>query len=174
MPRVPEAAGGPRFAVVARVPTVAEAELACAQLRAVGVAARLDNAQTVSVLPMHSFALGGVGVVVEAVDAARAREALGLAGPSEEFDGDAREGEQTEPGSALALKDGDDWMRRAALAAGIGSLLVPVVPTLYSIAVLLGHAGAPLSPRGRRHRAVAIGFNALAVVIMALALRACL
>lgn len=111
---------------------------------------------------MHSLALGGVGVVVAAQDAAQAREILGF--ESEE----ARPDEQTEPGSAIALQEPDAWMRRAAVAAGFGSLLIPILPTLYSLYLLGRHGGATLSGRGKRNRAIAIVFNTLALAIAGL------
>lgn len=151
-----------RFTVVATFATVAQAEMARGQLAAAGLTVRLDNAQTLGVLPMHSLALGGVGVVVAAQDAAQAREILGFE------DEEARPDEQTEPGSAIALQAPDAWMRRAAVAAGFGSLLVPVVPTLYSLYLLVRHGRAALSRRGKRDRAIAIVFNAVALVIAAL------
>lgn len=153
----------PRFESVATFATVGEAEMARGQLAAAGITVRLDNAQTLGVLPMHSMAIGGVVVVVAAQDAARAREILG-------FDGDdeARPDEQTEPGSALALQAPDAWMRRAAVAAGLGSVMIPVLPTLYSVYVLVRHGRGLMSPRGRRNRNIAVAFNAAAIVIMAL------
>ncbi len=153
----------PRFVSVGTFATVGEAEMARGQLAAAGIAVRLDNAQTLGVLPMHSMALGGVGVVVPAQDAAQAREILGY-----DANDEAGPDEQTEPGSALALQEPDAWMRRAAVAAGLGSVLIPVLPTLYSLHVLLRHGRGIMSARGRRNRGIAIVFNALALTIMAL------
>jgi hypothetical protein len=153
----------PGFVTIGSYATVGEAELIRGHLAAAGIAVRLDNAQTLSVLPMHSLALGGVGVVVPSQDAARAREIVGMAESDE-----GTQDEQTEPGSAIALQGPDAWMRRAAVAAGFGSLLVPVVPTLYSLYLLARHGRGLMSARGRRHRAIAGVFNAIAVVIAAL------
>ena len=150
-----------RFTVVGTFGSVAEAEMARGQLVAAGIAVRLDNAQTLGVLPMHSLALGGVGVVVATSDAGQAREILG-------FESEARPDEETEPGSAIALQAPDAWMRRAAVAAGFGSLLMPVVPTLYSVYLLGRHGRATLSRRGKRDRAIAVVFNGLALAIAGL------
>ncbi|MBK9752125.1 MAG: hypothetical protein IPO88_01235 [Nannocystis sp.] len=156
------------FVEVGNYSSVGEAELARGQLAAAGISVRLDNAQTLGVLPMHSLALGGVAVVVPADAAARAREILGL--------GDSDEGtqeEQTEPGSAIALQGPDAWMRRAAVAAGFGSLLLPVVPTLYSLYLLARYGRGLMSARGRRHRTIAVVFNAIAVAIVTLVATTC-
>lgn len=155
------------FVLIGSFPSVGEAELVRGQLAAAGISVRLDNAQTLGVLPMHALALGGVGVVVPAEAALRAREILGF------HDEEGLPDEQTEPGSALALVEPDTWMRRAAVAAAFGSLLVPVLPTLYSIYVLLRHRGRMLSPRGRRHRAIAVGFNAVAIALVAVFVATC-
>ena len=56
-------------------------------------------------------------------------------------------------------------MRRAAVAAAFGSLVIPVVPTLYSVYLLGRHGGAMMSARGKRNRAIAIVFNTLALAI---------
>ncbi len=151
-----------RFTVVATFASVAEAEMARGRLAASGMQVHLDNAQTLGVLPMHSLALGGVGVVVAAQDAAQAREILGF--ESEEGEPD----EQTEPGSAIALQAPDAWMRRAAVAGAFGSLLVPVVPTLYSMYLLGRYGRGNLSARGRRNRTIAIVCNTLALAIAGL------
>ncbi len=148
------------FVTIGSYPTVGEAELIRGHLAAAGISVRLANAQTLGVLPMHSLALGGVGVVVPSQDAARARESVGLAESDE-----CTQDEETEPGSAIALQGPDAWMRRAAVSAGFGSLLVPVVPTLYSLYLLVRHGRGLMSRRGRRHRTIAGVFNAIAVAI---------
>ena len=132
--------------LIGNFPSVGEAELVRGQLAAAGISVRLDNVQTLGVLPMHALALGGVGVVVPSEQATRAREILGV------HDEEGQPDEQTEPGSALALVEPDAWMRRAAVAAGFGSLLVPVLPTLYSLYLLVRYRGQLLSARGRRRR----------------------
>lgn len=148
----------PRFAVVGTFSSVAEAELARAQLTAAGLAVRVDNAQTISVLPMHSLAIG-VEVVVPTRDAARAREILGFRVKDED--------EQTEPGSAIALAEGDAWMRRAAAAAALGVFILPVLPTLYAVYVLGRYGRSAMSLRGRRYRTIAAGSSLLAVLVAA-------
>lgn len=160
--------------LIGNFPSVGEAELVRGQLAAAGISVRLDNVQTLGVLPMHALALGGVGVVVPSEQATRAREILGVQ------DEEGRPDEQTEPGSALALVEPDAWMRRAAVAAvaalaaaGFGSLLVPGLPTVYSLYLLVRHRGRTLSPRGRQHRTIAVVFNALTIVLVALLLATC-
>lgn len=148
----------PRFVVVGTFSSVAEAEMARGQLAAAGLEVRVDNAQTISVLPMHSLAIG-VEVVVPARDAARARDILGFRAEDQD--------EQTEPGSALVLHENDAWMRRAATAAALGVLLLPVLPTLYAVWLLGRHGRAPMSLRGRRYRTIASVASVLAVIFAA-------
>lgn len=142
--------------------SVPEGEMALSQLRAAGIAARLDNAQTVSVLPLHALALGGAKVMVATADGDRAREILGLlAEPSPS--------EDTEPEGTALLREGDAWMRRAAVAGGFGNFL-PVIATLYSIALLIRHGGRPMTRRGRTLRTLALVFDGFAVVVLGLIL----
>ncbi len=148
----------PQFSVVAVFSTVQEGEMACSQLRAAGIDARLDGAQTVSVLPLHSLAIGGVRLVVAAADGERAREVLGI---MEKGSPD----EETDPEGMTLLREGDAWMRRSAIAAGFGNV-VPVIMTVYSVAILIRHGGRAMTERGRGLRRLAIFFNALAVVIV--------
>ena len=150
-----------KFTVVGTFGSVAEAEMARGQLAAAGLEVRLDNAQTLGVLPMHSLAIGGVGVAVATRFAAQARAILG-------FEEDGRPEEETQPDSAIALQEPDAWMRRAAVAAGFGSLLIPVLPTLYSVYVLGKYGRGVMSPLGKRNRAIAIVFNGFAFVIVSL------
>lgn len=154
----------PPFTVVATFGAVEEAEMAGAQLREAGITARLDNAQTISVMPMYSGAIGGVRIAVATRDATRAREILGVMQDLVEHDSPS---EETEPGSALALREGDAWMRRAAVAGGL-QFILPVVMTLYSIGLLLLHAGKPMSARGRRLRGLAVLFDAIGVALLVL------
>lgn len=53
-----------------------EADALCAQLESNGIGACVPDANTVTVLPLHGAALGGIRVQVEASDLARARELL--------------------------------------------------------------------------------------------------
>ena len=151
-------ASQPRFVVVGTFSSVAEAEMARGQLAAAGLVVRVDNAQTISVLPMHCLAIG-VEVVVPAQDAARAREILGFEAGEQD--------EQTEPGSAIALHENDAWMRRAAAAAALGVLILPVLPTLYAVYLLARHGRSALSLRGRRYRTIASAASLLALIFAA-------
>lgn len=148
----------PHFTVVAVFGSVADGEMACSQLRAAGIEGRLDDAQTVSVLPLHSLAIGGIRLVVAAADGDRAREVLGVmekGAPDEE----------TEPEGTLLLREGDAWMRRAAIAGGFGNF-VPVIATAYSVGILIKYGGRAMTERGRRLRTLAIVFDVAAVLIM--------
>ena len=148
-----------KFTVVGTFGSVAEAEMARGQLAAAGLEVRLDNAQTLGVLPMHSLAIGGVGVAVVTRYAAQARAILG-------FEEDGRPEEETEPDSAVALQAPDAWMRRAAVTAVIGSAFI--LPALYSMYLLAKYGRGFMSPLGKRNRAIAIVFNAFSLVVVTL------
>lgn len=58
---------------------------------------------------------------------------------------------------------GDDWMRRAAGAAVLGTLMFPPL-LLYAVPLLVMHNRAALSDRGRRHRRIATAFAVVGAV----------
>lgn len=65
--------------VIAKFDRLIEADLAKARLEAEGICVFLLDAQTISVNPFYSPALGGVKLAVADEDAPRARAILGLA-----------------------------------------------------------------------------------------------
>ncbi len=64
--------------VIAEFGRLVEADLAKARLEAEGIHVVLLDAQTISMNPFYSPALGGVKLAVADEDALRAREILGL------------------------------------------------------------------------------------------------
>ncbi len=64
--------------VIAEFAQLVKADLAKARLEAEGIRVVLLDAQTISMSPFYSAALGGVKLAVADEDAARAREILGL------------------------------------------------------------------------------------------------
>jgi hypothetical protein len=132
--------------VVATFYSVEEAELARTHLDARGISAVLEGKHATSALPLHSMAMGGVRIVVQAKDFEAARELLALGKP----DGGGSLEE------APAENEGDAWMRRAGFAAFLGISACPGVGTVYALVLLLRHGAAPLGRRGRMHRGIAV------------------
>lgn len=135
--------------VVRRYDAPHEAELAASYLREHGLSARVDNDLLVGMNPLWGTALGGVHLLVPEEDATLATELLDRldVAPSED-----RRARSPTP---------DDAARRALIAATLGSIALPGLANLYSLAVALPLAQEALSPRGRRHRWIALGIDIL-------------
>lgn len=129
-----------------------EAEFAAAKLEADGIASRVDGGATAGVHPWLASAMGGVRLVVDAADEARAREVLdALAAEAEAEDDDPRVND-TEAADAEA---------RRALTAGTFGFIVPpfVLLHLYSLSLLWGLDRSALSEAGRRRAKLALGVD---------------
>ena len=137
--------------VVSQYQAPYEAELAANYLREHGLVVRVDNDVLQGMNPLWGMALGGVRVYVVEGHAERAKELLKELA-HEPF-------EQTEPTDST--READDAARRSLAAAVIGTFLLPVAAQLYSLVLALRLSPSQLSPRGRRHRVLAVFVDAL-------------
>jgi hypothetical protein len=144
--------------VVATFYSVEEAELARTNLDGAGISAVLEGKHATSALPLHSMAVGGVRLVVQAKDVDAARELLAV----DKSNGKGRVVE------ASSEDEGDAWMRRASFAAFLGVSACPGVGTAYALVLLLRYGSLSLSPRGRLHKRIAVGCCAISAVVLVL------
>jgi hypothetical protein len=159
--QLPGVADNRSFVQLATYYSVAEAELARTHLAGSGVEARLDGQHTVSMLPLHAIAFGGVKLLVHPDELARAREILASTAvhPDATADDEAR----AASAEATSVDDGDRWMKQAAFAAFLGISACPLVGTAYAIVLVLRYGSLPRSASGTLLRRAAIFFIALAV-----------
>lgn len=164
--------------VLARFTHLIEAELAKSVLCGSGIACALQNDHLVGVLPHLSNAVGGVALTVRAGDAEAARRLLDSPPDTDDPRIRALAPSGPLPGALAPDDDGplqpsprDQQATRAFRAAVLALLAVPVLLNVYSVYLMLtlDRAAGALSPRGRRHVALAVLFN-LAVGWIPLAL----
>lgn len=114
-------------AVVAAYDTPLEAELARGRLEVEGIAARVADANTVSVAQHLSMALGGVKVVVPKSELEEARAILAAPGALDDDDEDAAHAADA---AAAAATRGADADAAAAQGSTSGALRATVVGAL--------------------------------------------
>jgi hypothetical protein len=141
--------------IVAVFYSAQEAELARMHLDGAGIDAIVDGQHVTSMLPLHSIAFGGVHVLVAEQDAQAARELLATM-KSSATTNDPTNGETKGSDPASATQAGDAWMRRAAMSALLGIIVIPVVPSAYALYLLVRYGSLPRSRRGGLHRLIAI------------------
>jgi len=109
--------------IIARFPSLLEAEAAVTALEASGIDAIVNNEIGGSMLPHASDALGGFHVSVDLQHEAEARSLLEGATPEETSD--------IEPLSLT--RQMDQLMRRATYGAVMGFVILPVIANVFSL-----------------------------------------
>ena len=155
--------------VIATFTASYEAELAAGYLRERGFSARAESHFTVDMNPLLSPALGGVRLWVLASEAEAARAALderpAAPGPTRGVGAGTEPPLDEDEARELATAAEDKKALRARNAAIIGFLLLPPLLHVWSISACFDLDAARLSSRGRLHRSVALGVDAVAIVL---------
>jgi hypothetical protein len=148
-----------RWETVAAFTSPIEARIALGALASAGIDAELRDEATVGVAWHLSNALGGVRLQVKTSQLHAARDVLAQQAPTDEH---------AEGAEDLRVSERDQLARRAVASAVIGFFVLPFVAHIYSTVLLarIPRAGGTLSPLGARHRAVAILFNVLALLLL--------
>lgn len=136
------------WVTLARLPTMEEAQVARSMLEADGIDARLAEEHTASMAWHLTPLLGGIRLMVQPRDLARARALF----DREDDDEPAEEPGAPEDPDSLELPFRERAARRAWYAAIIGLVILPGVLHLYSLYLLsqINTPGRPLSPRAHR------------------------
>jgi hypothetical protein len=113
--------------IIAKFPTLLEAEAAVTALEAAGISALINNEVVASMMPHASDAFGGFHVSVEEERAGEALQILAGAIPEDSI-------APLEPASDS--RKAQLLLRRAAYGAIMGCIILPVVANVFSLALL--------------------------------------
>ena len=145
---------------VAAFDTLMEAELARGRLESEGIGARIIDGNTVGIAQHLSSALGGVKLAVAESDFPAARAILFA--PSALVEDEPAPAPEAEP-PLPTLDTPDGVVERALRAAVLGYVLFPPLLHLWSLVLLAGQRGAPLTPRGRARMRMALLLDGVAL-----------
>ena len=121
--------------IIAKFPTLLEAEAAVTALEASGIYAIVNNEIAGGMLPHASDALGGFHVSVDAEREAEARALL---------EGAVVEEQQPAAEPASLARQVDQQMKRATYGAVMGCIILPVIANIFSINLYLkAHRNSP-------------------------------
>ena len=121
--------------IIAKFPTLLEAEAAVTALEASGIYAIVNNEIAGGMMPHASDALGGFHVSVDAEKEAEGRALL---------EGAVVEEQQPAAEPASVARQVDQQMKRATYGAVMGCIILPVIANLFSMNLFLkAHRASP-------------------------------